>query len=361
MDLIQELVKRKAAGLGPMATSYNQPADVREIEEEPDDLRTCFQVDKERIVLSRAFRRLKHKTQMFWAAKSDRFRTRLTHTLEVCQNSYTISAILALNTDLAEAIALGHDLGHSPFGHAGERAIDEYCQQYLNRRFHHNVQSAKTVREKGETIIRPVGLRGTVSERQIKGLNLCCQVIDGIEKHEAFWSDSPSTLEGQVVRWADVISYVNHDYEDLREAHIVTGDLRTELQQIGNTHLERVHNMISDVVRNSLNKDKVSPSVELLETFQEIRDIMKAGVYDSQDWRKREEGAKHCLYWLLNHWRSEPDNVIEGSLPKEIFDRIQESGKRDDVILDFVVGMTDTFALEKYNEIFMPEVRNYYW
>src|SRR6056297_3087946 len=238
--------------------TFSRESEGREYEEEKCDVRTCFQRDRDRIIHSKAFRRLKHKTQVFIAPEGDHYRTRLTHTLEVSQIARTIARSLRLNEDLTEAIALGHDLGHTPFGHAGEEALCEVS----SIDFSHNKQSLRVVdileqRKKG-----------------IPGLNLTKEVRDGIVNHTG--DNIPLTLEGQIVRIADRIAYINHDIDDALRANIISADElpKKAIEILGETHSERIDKMVRDIIEQSWQQDKIKRSFEIKDATSQLRNFL---------------------------------------------------------------------------------------
>lgn len=313
--------------LGPRAA---RAADARRGRpEQPDPLRTAFQRDRDRILHTTSFRRLKHKTQVFVAPAGDHYRTRLTHTLEVSAVSRTVARALTLNEDLVEAIAMGHDLGHAPFGHAGEAALDAILQEDHGLRFEHNVQSLRVV---------------DVLERAGGGLNLTEQVRDGILHHTG--PGRPATLEGQIVRLLDRVAYVNHDIEDALRAGILSpGDLpEGEVAILGSTTSERLTTLVSDVVAASAEGDEIRQSPEIGTAFLRLRRFMFQNVYlasPAHDEADRARGVVRALFsWCLEH---------PGQLPP--------SAETDLVrrVTDFVAGMTDRYALRRYREAFEPQ------
>lgn len=255
----------------------------REHPEEECDMRTAFQRDRDRILHSKAFRRLKDKTQVFLAPQGDHYRNRLTHTLEVSQIARTIAKALRLNEDLVEAIALGHDLGHTPFGHSGERALNEIHPEG----FAHYKQSVRVVE---------------VLEKSGMGLNLTWEVRDGIRNHRT--SGSPSTLEGQVVRFSDKIAYIHHDMDDAQRAGIITEDdipitLRTLL---GYTTKERLNTFVHSIIENSINKETIQMAPEIEEGLMDIRSIMFQDVYENPLAKKEEQKAIKMLTELYEYY-----------------------------------------------------------
>ncbi len=315
------------ATLSPRAT-WSCASKGREREEPPDPLRTCFQRDRDRIVHSKAFRRLKHKTQVFLAPEGDHYRVRLTHTLEVAQIARTAARALRLNEDLVEAIALGHDLGHTPFGHLGEQALTPL----LGRPFRHSEQSLRVVDH---------------LEREGRGLNLTWEVRDGIVNHP--WSmPLPATLEGQVVRYADRIAYVNHDIDDAIRAGVLTeGDLPAgPLRVLGRTHGERIATLVQDLVAASWDAPEVRLSEDVGRALDELRAFMFERVYLREEVRSEQEKAVGMLRSLFCHYLEHPDEIPEeyhrapGDLPTRV--------------ADHVAGMTDRYALRVYERLFLP-------
>jgi dGTPase len=301
----------------------------RERDEPQDPLRTCFQRDRDRIVHSKAFRRLKHKTQVFLAPEGDHYRVRLTHTLEVSQIGRTVGRALRLNEDLVEAIALGHDLGHTPFGHLGEQALSPF----LGRPFRHNEQSLRVVDH---------------LENDGRGLNLTWEVRDGIVNHP--WSmPQPATLEAQVVRVADRIAYINHDVDDAVRAGVLDeGSLPAEaVQVLGRTHAERVNTLVTDLVDHSADLPRVRLSDDVFHALDTMRDFMFERVYLRDEARSEQEKAIALVRTLFAHYLDHPDEVPEeyhrapGDLPTRI--------------ADYIAGMTDRYALRVYEQLFLPQ------
>ncbi len=298
-------------------------------EEKKCDVRTEFQRDRDRIIYSKAFRRLKHKTQVFISPEGDHYRTRLTHTLEVSQIARTIARSLRLNEDLTEAIALGHDLGHTPFGHAGERVLNEIC----SKGFKHNEQSVRVVE---------------ILEKSRKGLNLTYEVRDGIRCHTG--KDMPSTLEGQIVRFADKIAYINHDIEDaLRGGVISQSDIPKDCTDIlGNTHSQRINNMIINIIENSTDGKGIRMSRDFQEATNRLRTFMFEKVYIGSIAKKEEAKAERMIRELFLYI-----NNNTKYLPKDFQEYIDSDGV-EQVVLDYVAGMTDRFAVKKFQEIYVP-------
>lgn len=329
----EELERREYEILSEKATK-SAASRGRLVSEEKCDLRTEFQRDRDRILHSKSFRRLMHKTQVFLAPEGDHFRTRLTHTLEVAQIARTISRGLNLNEDLTEAIALGHDLGHTPFGHNGEEILNKI---HLAG-FKHNVQSLRVVDV----------LENTSSRR---GLNLTQEVRDGIVNHTG--SKLPLTLEGQIVRISDRIAYINHDIDDaMRSGVIEMKDIpKPSLELFGRTHRERINNMVVDVIRNSDGKEKIYQSEPFKKELDSLRTFMFENVYKSSRVKREEDLAKVevVLSSLYDYFLQ---NVQQ--LPEDLKKIAQEDGA-EEAVKDYVAGMTDRFALNTYTELFVPK------
>jgi len=304
------------------------------------EIRTEFQRDRDRILHSKSFRRLKDKTQVFLFPTGDHYRTRLTHTLEVSQIARTISKSLRLNEDLTEAIALGHDLGHTPFGHAGESAVNDV----VTGGFRHNEQSLRVVE---------------VLERDGEGLNLTYEVRDGILRHtkgrESMMSkeNTPSTLEGHVVRVADIIAYVNHDIEDaIRASMIQQNNLPEEyVRLVGNSHGSRIDCMVKDVIKNSLGSSEIRMSEDILYATEGLRDYLYNEVYTRNeiidDIRKAKKALKELFFYFIENPQAIPENLI-----KIAGDNIERA------VCDYIAGMSDKMALNKYQELLLPQPWN---
>jgi dGTPase len=312
--------------LGPRAARAEDA--VRDRPEEPCPYRTAFQRDRDRIIHTKAFRRLKHKTQVFIAPEGDHYRTRLTHTLEVSAIARTVARALRLNEDLVEAIAMGHDLGHAPFGHAGEEALDGLLRERFGRRFLHNLQSVRVVEK---------------LERDGAGLNLTRDVRDGIAHHTG--SGLPNTLEGQVVRLVDRIAYVNHDIDDaLRAGVLRASDLPPEeLAVLGATTSERLTRLVGDVVAASEDSDRIRQSDEVGEAFIRLRAFMFRRVYLAPPSRTEAERALGLVRALFDRLLERPE-LLPPSPEPDLVARVT----------DFVSGMTDRYALRAYRDWFMP-------
>lgn len=297
--------------------------------EEKCDIRTDFQRDRDRIIYSKAFRRLKHKTQVFISPEGDHYRTRLTHTLEVSQIGRTIARSLRLNEDLTEAIALGHDLGHTPFGHAGERVLDMVC----SKGFKHNEQSVRVV---------------SCLEKDRKGLNLTAEVLEGILCHTG--DLLPHTLEGQVVRFADKIAYINHDIEDAIRGGILTErDIPEDASDVlGKTLSERINNMIVNIIDNSSDGRAIRMNGEFQEATNRLRNFMFENVYIGSAAKKEESKAERMIEELYNYLIKNP-----GTMPEDFQGYVgQESVEQ--AVIDYIAGMTDPYAVKRFKEIFVP-------
>lgn len=305
----------------------------RIINEPKCEYRTEFQRDRDRIIHSKAFRRLMHKTQVFLSPEDDHYRTRLTHTIEVSQVSRTVARILCLNEDLTEAIALGHDLGHTPFGHAGEKALATIHPGG----FAHNEQSIRTVDKIEET------------SRRV-GLNLTYEVKDGILNHRG--SGIPETLEGQIVKICDRIAYTNHDIDDaIRSGIIKISDLPAgPIKILGKTHSDRINNLIVDLCKNSEGKDEISLSDEIYAALMELRAYMFENVYGSEEVLKVADMSKveTVIYSLYNHFVSNPDEI------PGIYQKIMQEDGVNEAVKDLISGMTDRYALNLYDSLFVP-------
>ncbi len=300
----------------------------REVPEDPCPLRTAFQRDRDRILHTKAFRRLRHKTQVFISPEGDHYRTRLTHTLEVSAIGRTVARAMGMNEDLVEAIAMGHDLGHAPFGHAGEHALDDLLREEHGRRFLHNEQSVRVVE---------------VLERDGRGLNLTREVRDGIRNHTG--TGHPTTLEGQIVRLVDRIAYVNHDIDDAVRAGIIApSDLPAEeITVLGATTSERITTLVTDIVRTSADADEILQSDEVGEAFRSLRAYMFAEVYLASPAADEAHRARYVVQALVRAYLADPSLLPPG-----------EDGDVPTRVTDFVAGMTDRYAVRMHAEMFVP-------
>ena len=327
MPLREELEKHELERLSPYAAK-SALSRGRKRPEEKCPLRTDFQRDRDRITHAKSFRRLMHKTQVFIAPEGDHYRTRLTHTLEVTQIARTIARALGLNEDLTEAIALGHDLGHTPFGHTGEDALD----RILPGGFRHNEQSVRVV----ETL-----------EKGGAGLNLCFEVIDGILCHRG--GLKPLTLEGAAVQISDKIAYINHDTDDAVRSGIIRGsDLPAECREIlGDTPHDRINTLIHSVIAESAGKPRVSLGAEQFAALYRLRDFLFENVYRSQIFERSK--IKHMLEEIFAYYSRNP-----AELPEDYLKLAAREGDNARVICDYIAGMTDRFALNLFARIYMP-------
>ena len=324
---IREQIETKEALLLCDAACASTASRGRLKKEEECTVRTCFQRDIDRIVHSKAFRRLKHKTQVFLQPEGDHYRTRMTHTLEVSRIARTIARGLSLNEDLTEAIALGHDLGHTPFGHAGEVALS----QILPGGFRHNEQSLRVV---------------DYLEKNGRGLNLTYEVRDGILCHTG--SQMPCTLEGQIIRLADRIAYINHDIDDAIRAGIIREkDIPAPLSALlGNSHRARIDTLTKDVIFQSRGKNAIIQSPEIGDAMEALRQFMFASVYRNPVAKGEESKAKDILLWLFEYY-----NRNFHLIPA---DYLQRKDDRARVICDYIAGMTDQYAIRMYSDAFIP-------
>jgi dGTPase len=314
--------------LSPQATR-TYPA--RRQREEPDSpLRTPFQRDRDRIVHSKSFRRLKHKTQVFVAPEGDHYRTRLTHTLEACGIARTVARALALNEDLTEAIGLGHDLGHPPFGHAGEEALDEALREHCGGAFRHNEHSLRVV---------------DVLERDGQGLNLTEQVRDGILNHTG--SRKPATMEGQIVKLVDRVAYINHDIDDALRAGILRQeDLPAdEIELLGPSGSQRIDTLVRDIVDHSEGEDEVRQGREVGQAMLRLRKFMFDRVYLGPEARSEHERVQRTMRGLFGHYLSNPDEIPT----------LDPQASECQRVADYIAGMTDRFCIAKFTALTVPE------
>nr|WP_297864257.1 deoxyguanosinetriphosphate triphosphohydrolase [uncultured Acetatifactor sp.] len=311
--------------------SHSAESKGRQRFEKQCDIRPVFQRDRDRIIHCKAFRRLKDKTQVFLTPEGDHYRTRLTHTLEVSQNARTIAKALRLNEELVEAIALGHDLGHTPFGHAGERALNKICPLG----FEHNLQSVRTVER---------------LEKNGRGLNLTYEVRDGILNHQTI--GKPHTLEGKVVRLSDKIAYIHHDMDDAVRAGILKeSDVPAEIREvIGSSPGDRLDHFIHDIVTTSMGKNDVVMSEPVEKAMMQMRNFMSVNVYHNPLAKSEESKAEKLMETLYEHFMKHID-----SLPEEFLNLLSEGEAKEQVVCDYVGAMTDRFAIATYNEIYIPK------
>lgn len=329
MTIREQLEERELEYLSPYA-ARSRESKGRKRKETECDIRPVFQRDRDRILHCKAFRRLRQKTQVFLLPDGDHYRTRLTHTLEVSQNARTIAKALRLNEDLAEAIALGHDLGHTPFGHAGERALNGVYH------FEHNVQSLRVVE---------------CLERQGQGLNLTWEVRDGILNHKT--AGRPGTLEGGVVRLSDKIAYINHDIDDATRGGILTEDeIPKEIQKVlGASGKERLDTMVHDVIVNSMDRPEIRMSDEVSQAMSDLRKFMFKNVYLNPEAKGEETKAIHLVRQLFEYYAEYPEKMPDN------YQRVIWSGEcgKEQSVCDFIAGMTDHYAVMKFEDIFVPQ------
>ena len=331
MNIREEQEKREHLIFSPYA-SFSDESRGRDRDEEPCPMRTIYQRDRDRIIHCKAFRRLKHKTQVFLAPEGDHYRTRLTHTLEVAQIARSIARALNLNEDLTEAIALGHDLGHTPFGHAGERTLNSLCPMG----FAHYRQSIRVVE---------------FLEKDGQGLNLTWEVRDGILNHRT--SGNPSTLEGKAVRLSDKIAYINHDIDDgIRAGILKESDIPSEYTDVlGNSTKERLNTIISDIIMNSIGKNDLVMSEPVRKAMTELRKFMFESLYLNPTAKSEEAKADKLITELYRYYVANTDK-----LPDTYKRFITEFDERpEQVVCDYIAGMSDQYSISKFQEIFVPK------
>ena len=330
MNVREFLEKEEHNRLSP-SSAFSDETQGRLRVETPDeaDMRTNYQRDIDRIVHCKSFRRLMHKTQVFLQPEGDHYRTRMTHTLEVARIARTIARALNLNEDLTEAIAMGHDLGHTPFGHAGEGALSA-C---IGRPFRHNEQSLRVV---------------DVLENNGEGLNLTYEVRMGILGHTG--DRLPETREGQIVRLSDRIAYVNHDIDDAIRAGILadTQIPRSIAYILGDTHSQRIDTMVCDMIMTSREAGEITLSPQIANALQELRDFMFEKVYRNPVAKGEERKAKDMLQWLYGYYYEHPEALPEDFQPQLSFDGMERT------VCDYIAGMTDKYAVDKYTELCIP-------
>ncbi len=335
INVREMLEKREHKMLSPYAT-FSDASAGRLKEEEPCDIRPVFQRDRDRIIHSKAFRRLKDKTQVFLTPEGDHYRTRMTHTLEVSQIARSISKALMLNEDLTEAIALGHDLGHTPFGHAGERALNRVCECG----FEHQKQSVRVVQH---------------LEKDGRGLNLTKEVLDGILNHQT--AGTPTTLEGAVVRLSDKIAYLNHDIDDAIRGHIICEeDIPKELTDVlGHSLKERLNALVHDIVNHSYDRPEIVMSDGMVQAMHELREYMFRNVYTNPIAKGQEAKAERMLEQLFGYYRERTE-----LLPAEYMAMLENGEAVDRVVADYIAGMTDKYAVMRYDDIMIPKAWGVY-
>jgi len=324
LERLEHDILSKRAQFSDATKGRNRP------EEEPEfDVRTCYQRDCDRILHSKSFRRLMHKTQVFLQPEGDHYRTRMTHTLEVSRIARTIARSLRLNEDLTEAIAFGHDLGHTPFGHAGEVALSEV----MDEPFHHNEQSLRVV---------------DVLEKDGQGLNLTYEVRMGILGHTSS-SRLPETLEGQIVRKSDQIAYINHDIDDAMRAGILTDrDIPKDISDVlGQTHRDRINTLVTNMITHSLQGD-LGMDAEIENAMQRLRAFMFERVYKNPEAKGEEAKAREILKRLYEFYVRHPEKLPPDFQPQLSFDGMERT------VCDYIAGMSDKYAMYKYDELFIP-------
>ena len=332
LEIRERLEAQELEQLSPYA-GFSCQSRGRDRQEAECDIRTCYQRDRDRIIHCKSFRRLKHKTQVFLSPEGDHYRTRLTHTLEVAQIARTIARALWLNEELTEAIALGHDLGHTPFGHAGEAVLNRAMEKY-GRSFRHYEQSVRVVER---------------LEKNGQGLNLTWEVRDGIRNHGT--ARMPATLEGQVVRLCDKIAYINHDIDDAIRAKVLQeADIPKEYTSVlGQTVHDRIDFLIHDIVENSTGKDRICQSEEAAQAMSGLRGFMFRKVYGSAKVEKEEQRVGGLLQQLFQYYK-----IHVELLPPEYLQMIEEEEPEEVVVCDYIAGMTDSYAVAKFEELFIP-------
>ena len=331
MTVREELERQEHRRLNPLAAFADKSAGRPRFEEDREgDVRTCYQRDIDRIVHSKSFRRLMHKTQVFLQPEGDHYRTRMTHTLEVARIARTVARALKLNEDLTEAAAMGHDLGHTPFGHAGELALSEV----MGQPFRHNEQSLRVV---------------DVLERNGEGLNLTYEVRMGILGHTT-GSRMPETLEGRIVRRADQIAYVNHDIDDAIRAGILTdADIPRSIARIlGKTHSDRIDTLVCDLIHTSREAGEILLSPKVEEALRDLRSFMFERVYRNPVAKGEESKARDMLQRLYTYYHDRPEALPSDFQPQLSFDGMERT------VCDYIAGMTDKYAVDKYTELFIP-------
>lgn len=330
MTIRENMEELERTNLSSFAT-LSENSKGRDRKEAQCDIRPVFQRDRDRILHCKSFRRLMHKTQVFLAPRGDHYRTRLTHTLEVSQNARTIAKALRLNEDLVEAIALGHDLGHTPFGHAGERVLNEICQDG----FKHNEQSVRVVEK---------------LEKDGAGLNLTWEVRDGILNHQT--SLMPSTLEGKIVRLSDKIAYINHDIDDAIRAQVLAEeDIPKEYREIlGETTRNRLNTFIHNIITNSQGKNDICMSEEVENAMKGLRGFMFRNVYTNPVAKGEETRAMELLERLFYYYMEHVEKM-----PLQYLNMLQQGEERERVVCDYIAGMTDQYAIAKFEEFYIPK------
>ena len=328
MSVRERMEQEEYEVLSPLAQKAAETKG-RPREEEEGDVRTCYQRDADRILHSKSFRRLMHKTQVFLSPEGDHYRTRMTHTLEVARIARTICRGLRLNQDLAEAAAYGHDLGHTPFGHAGEKALSSM----MEKPFYHNEQSLRVVDK---------------LERGGDGLNLTYEVRMGLLGHTG--PHIPETWEGQIVRVSDRIAYINHDIDDAMRAGILTEeDIPAEIAEVlGHSHSQRINTLVEDMIYNTQQTGELGMQAHVAQAMDALHTFMIARVYTNPVAKGEEAKARDMLCRLFEYYMKNPDRLPADFLPQLDFDGMER------IVCDYIAGMTDRYAVYKYSELFIP-------
>lgn len=330
MTIREQLEERELEFLSPYATLSSKSIG-RDREEEPCNIRPAFQRDRDRVLHCKSFRRLKQKTQVFLAPRGDHYRTRLTHTLEVAQNARTIAKALRLNEDLVEAIALAHDLGHTPFGHAGERALNKVC----SLGFEHARQGVRVVE---------------VLEKEGRGLNLTKEVRDGILNHQT--KGEPNTLEGRIVRISDKVAYLHHDIDDAIRGGIITEqDIPKEIRNVlGETTRMRLNTLVNDIIKQSMDRPEIIMSAEIEASMKELRGFMFTHVYLDSEAKAEEIKAMQMIIELYQYFCEHPE-----VLPRHYILKVEKNETNmEQIVCDYIAGMTDSYSVKIFQEIFIP-------
>lgn len=333
---IRQMLEQREHLLFSEYASFSDCSRGRGREEKPCDIRPAYQRDRDRIIHSKAFRRLKDKTQVFLTPEGDHYRTRLTHTLEVAQISRSIARALKLNEDLVEATALAHDLGHTPFGHAGERALNSVC----SKGFKHHLQSIRVVE---------------FLEKHGKGLNLSWEVIDGIKNHQT--SGHPATLEGKIVQMSDKIAYVNHDIDDAVRAGIIKeSDIPSQYTNLmGSCLRDRLNSAIHNIIMNSFDKPNVSMTDEYREAMLGLRNWMFENVYTNPVAKGEEHKAESMICQMFDYYMNNPEMI-----PEEFHNNIHlRNEELEMAVCDYIAGMTDKYFVSTYMDIMIPKAWKY--
>ena len=334
MNIREFLEEQEYKILKPYA-SFSRETRGREVYDESCDIRPAFQRDRDRIIHCKSFRRLKHKTQVFLAPAGDHYRTRLTHTLEVSQIARTIAKSLGLNQDLTEAIALGHDLGHTPFGHVGESALDTVC----SNGFAHYKQSVRVVE---------------VLENRGVGLNLTWEVRNGIYNHRT--SGKPATLEGMIVRLSDKIAYISHDVDDAIRAGILSEEAlpKEVVSVLGASVKERLNTLVHDIIFNSMDRPVICMSPDKESAMMELRSFMFDNVYYNKKPRENDDKARDMVIRLFDYYIKHTEEI-----PDEVIAITQKRGESvETAVCDYIACMTDSYAISKFEELFIPRSWN---